>query len=454
MSVAPGFRAVVFALRDLPANDQRYLTEVAHALCWPPEREPALWDTPLLLVRQSDTPPVPGLRSDDAVAASGPSVLLLAMRLVLADALLWPELRFLGLDLHHEAPDYVLYAADPARWTAQSLADTLVAGGTSTARSTAALTSACWLIQRGLQTRGPRLPPVPGDRVPVLGLQVPLFGGRLTNLRDLRTPAERQRAPLRANAPGHVAAPALPSGAIAGHHQGRYALWLHIESITPGRAADPQSEEALIDLTLLRHDTSSGTTTQAALRLTARELSVLHDAETTELTPAALSDWLAELLPSCFLVAPTGDVVLIDWFHLDFELQPATTTPAELVVRSCGQPGCAATHGEDATTEDDSDEAADPALLEVAMWSLPVFADLLATADLTFSASGRYLLLESAVPLDGELTFFSALLDVSPPSGPHILRCDLRDDETPPTLVPGETFPARRGSEAAPGAVA
>ena len=111
MTVAPGFRAVVFALRDLPSRDQRYLTEVAHALRWPPEREPALWDTPLLLVRQSDTPPVPDLRSDDEVAASGPSVLLLGMRLVQADALQWPELRFLGLDLQREAPDYVLYAA-------------------------------------------------------------------------------------------------------------------------------------------------------------------------------------------------------------------------------------------------------------------------------------------------------------------------------------------------------
>ncbi|HRI53835.1 MAG TPA: hypothetical protein PLW65_27035, partial [Pseudomonadota bacterium] len=107
MTVAPGFRAVVFALRDLPPGDQRYIAEVAHALRWSPEREPALWDTPLLLGRQSDTPPVPGLRTDSEVAASGSAVLLLAMRLLLADALQWPELRFLGLDLHRDAPDYV-----------------------------------------------------------------------------------------------------------------------------------------------------------------------------------------------------------------------------------------------------------------------------------------------------------------------------------------------------------
>ena len=307
MTVAPGFRAVVFALRDLPSCDQRYLTEVAHALRWPPEREPALWDTPLLLVRQSDTPPVPDLRSDDEVAASGPSVLLLGMRLVQADALQWPELRFLGLDLQREAPDYVLYAADPTRWTPESLADSLTAGGTATAHgaATTAVTGASWHIQRGLQTRAARLPPVPGDRVPVLGLQVPMFGGRLGNLRDLRPMAERRRAPIGVVETRRTAAaptpPTLPAQSVAGHHQGRYALSLLIESITPGLQADPNGEEAQVELTLFRVDTSTRTAAKAALRLVARDLSVLQDAETAELTPAALSDWLAELLPSCFL---------------------------------------------------------------------------------------------------------------------------------------------------------
>lgn len=450
MTVAPGFRAVVFALRDLLPGDQRYITEVAHALRWSPEREPALWDTPLLLGRQSDTPPVPGLRTDSEVAASGSAVLLLAMRLLLADALQWPELRFLGLDLQRDDPDYVLYAADPERWTPESLAAALRGGGSPVA-GTAAVASASWQVQRGLQPRPERLPPVPGDRVPVLGLQVPLLGGRLANLRDLRPLAERRRLPvalagLREAAELAVAPEAVPAAALPGHHQGRYALFLLIDQSGPHgphEGAAPGSEEAQVALQLFRVDTATGTTAAAALRLLVRDLSVLDDAEAGELTPAAVSDWLAELLPSCFLVAPTGEVLLLDWFRLDLALEPEPQ--AALPLRSCGVPSVTA-------AEPAEEEAADPALLEPAMWSLPGLADLLAAADLTLSQSGRYLLLESTVPIDGELAHLSALLDTT---GPRLVLCDLGDEQPVAAVtVADDSFPVLRGAAAAPGAIA
>lgn len=458
-TVAPGFRAVVFALRDLLPGDKKYITDLAHALRWSPERESALWDTPLLLGRQSDTPPVPGLRTDAEVAASGPSVLLLAMRLLLADALLWPELRFLGLDLHKDRPDYVLYAADPERFTPESLADALTGGSAATGAT--AVTAASWHIQRGLQPRPERQPTVPGDRVPVLGVQVPLFGGRLANLRDLRPLAERRRAPL--DLPAEARAlhrdvhpgvhPGVPPGAMAGHHQDPYALFLLLELCG---LADPDCEEAQVELTLFQLDTRTGSTARTALQLRLRDLSVLHDAEGGQLSPAALSDWLAELLPSCFLAAPNGAVLIIDWFRLDLELGPALAPElasdparAEPALRLCGAPDL-----HPAVKELDG-EAVDPALLEPAVWSLPGLADLIAAADLTLSASGRYLLMESAAPLDGELLHLSVLLDLEAAPGPRLVRCDLLDEEAVlPAVAVGDVFPVLRGEHAAPGALA
>ena len=400
---------------------------------------------------------MPGLRTDSEVAASGPAVLLLAMRLLLADALQWPELRFLGLDLHRDAPDYVLYAADPGRWTPDSLAAALHGGG-APAAGTAAVASASWQVQRGLQPRPERLPPVPGDRVPVLGLQVPLLGGRLANLRDLRPLAERRRLPMTASGLGDAADPGaapseVPAAALPGHHQGRYALFLHVEQSgqsklpSPPESTDPGSEGAQVELQLFRVDTATATTTAAALRLAVRDLSVLADAEAGQLTPAVVSDWLAELLPSCFLVAPTGEVLLLDWFRLDLALEGEP--PAAFTLRSCGAPNTAA---EPAAAEAADPAPIDPTLIDPAMWSLSGLADLLAAADLTLSASGRYLLLESTVPIDGELAHLSALLDTT---SARLVRCDLGDEPDPAAAtVPGDPFPVLRGAAAAPGAIA
>lgn len=449
MTVAPGFRAVVFALRDLPPGDKKYIADLARALRWAPEREPALWDTPLLLGRQSDPPPVPGLRTDAEVAASGASVLLLAMRLLLADALQWPELRFLGIDLYKDAPDYLLFAADPERFTPESLADALTRGAAGA--GTTAATATGWQIQRGLQARPARLPPVPADRVPVLGLQVPMLGGQLTNLRDLRPLAERRRAPLALSGEPRVELPAgtpsVPPEAVAGHHQGAYSLFLLLEQCSP---AEPESAEAQVELMLYRVEATSATAVRLPVRLHVRDLSPLHDAEAGPLTPAVLSDWLTELLPSCFLVAPTGAVLLIDWFRLQLGLSAGSTGAApELPLQLCGPPDLLS------DAEETDGEALDPILLDPYLWSLPVLADRIAAAELTLSASGRYLLLESAAPLDGELVHLTALFDLHSSPGPRLLRCDLQDQEgslpVPPTA---DAFPVLRGEHAAPGAIA
>src|SRR5262249_29760924 len=155
-------------------------------------------------------------------------------------------------------------------------------------------------------------------------------------------------------------------------------------------------DEAHLRLTLFRVDAHAGSVARAALRLHARELGPLHDAECGQLTPAALSDWLTELLPSCFLVAPTGEVVLLDWFHLELAVHPEeSAAPAEFTLRTCGAPRFVE------KDEPESELATDFSLLDPALWSLPGFADLLAAADLTLSAAGRYLLVESTLPLDG-----------------------------------------------------
>src|SRR5207253_1274901 len=83
--------------------------------------------TPLVLTMDSAAAPAPGLHSDAELAGCGPSLLLLAMRLLLADAYNWPEQRFLsgGKEGDIEGAPYTLYAADPGRWTPESLAHEL-----------------------------------------------------------------------------------------------------------------------------------------------------------------------------------------------------------------------------------------------------------------------------------------------------------------------------------------
>jgi hypothetical protein len=282
----------------------------------------------------------------------------------------------------------------------------------------------------------------------VLGLQVPLFGGRLQDLRDLR----RQGDGLRADV-------GVPAAAVPGHHQGRYALYLQIEEETAevgptGPSGEATSDDAVVHVTLFRVDAQAGSLASAALRLLVRDLSIIQDAEAGPLTPAALSDWLTDLLPSCFLVAPTGEVLLVDWFRLDLMMRPElAAAPPAFDLRACGIPGVDA--GALAHTGAGEEEGVDLTLLDPATWSLPVFADLLAAADLTVSARGRYLILESSMPVDGELANLAALLDTAGPSGIRALVCDLVEEgAAAPAQVTDDVFPILRGERAAPGLIA
>lgn len=415
MTLAPGVRAVVFDLRDLPKEDARYLHRAAAALGLSLTNETTLFQTPLLLVRGDQAPPAPGLRGDAEVAVSGLSGLLLAMRLIEADVLSsnWPELRFLGLDPRSrttDCTDFALYAADPKTWTTQSLATAL--GKPNQAQSSV-------LLQCGLQPRAKRWPPCPGDRIPVLGYQVPMFGGHPeTNTRCLTASPQL---------PSALSSFQLPANLLISHQQGTRALFLqpeHLE-LTEG--------QAVIDLTLILTKTAAADKAQLTrqpLRLALSELSPIYDAEGSlqAVTLAVLRDWLEDLLPCCFLTTDTGSVLLLDWFQLGLQLLPhEASLPAEAAtIFALGSPQLVA------STDEGSD--AEPQLLSPQQWGLEHLADLLGTAELMISADAQTLSVESTLVQDDFEQSFSAVLDLTPPGGPQVLRASLY--ETPVAALP------------------
>src|SRR6202011_2092222 len=132
----------------------------------------------------------PGLNSDEELAGRGPSLMLLAMRLLLADAYHWPELGWLNGgppdlppvlidETARERSSYTLYAAEPSRWTQEALVSQL---------------GQHMQVRRGLGPHEGRPPVAQGDRVPVLGWQVPVLGRKdpVAQLRDLRPEEQRQ----------------------------------------------------------------------------------------------------------------------------------------------------------------------------------------------------------------------------------------------------------------------
>ena len=415
MTLAPGVRAVVFDLRDLPEEDALYLHRAAAALGLSLTNETTLFQTPLLLVRGDQAPPVPGLRGDAEVAVSGLSGLLLAMRLIEADVLSssWPELRFLGLDPRSrttDCTDFALYAADPKTWTTQSLAAAL--GRPNQAQSSA-------LLQCGLLPRAKRWPPCPGDRIPVLGFQVPMFGGHPeTNTRCLTA-----SPPL----PSALASLQLPADLLIGHQQGARALFLQLEHL------ELSDGQAAVDLTLLVATTPPQSAPQLSrqpLRLTLSELSTIYDAEGSQqaVTLAVLRDWLEDLLPCCFLTTDTGSILLLDWFQLGLQVLPQEAAqPAEAAtILALGSPQLVA------ATEEGSD--AEPQLLSPQQWGLERLADLLRTAELVVSTDAQTLTVESTLVQDDFEQSFSAVLDLTPPGGPQVLRASLY--ETPVAALP------------------
>ena len=415
MTLAPGVRAVVFDLRDLPEEDARYLHRAAAALGLSLTNETTLFQTPLVLVRGDQAPPVPGLRGDAEVAVSGLSGLLLAMRLIEADVLSsnWPELRFLGLDPRSrttDCTDFALYAADPKTWTTQSLATAL--GKPNQAQSSV-------LLQCGLLPRAKRWPPCPGDRIPVLGYQVPMFGGHPeTNTRCLTASPQL---------PSALSNLQFPANLLNSHQQGTRALFLQLEHL------ELIEGQAVIDLTLILTTTAAADKAQLTrqpLRLALSELSPIYDAEGSlqAVTLAVLRDWLEDLLPCCFLTTDTGSILLLDWFQLGLQFLPhEASLPAEAAtILALGSPQLVA------STDEGSD--AEPQLLSPQQWGLEHLADLLRTAELLVSADAQTLSVESTLVQDDFEQSFSAVLDLTPPGGPQVLRASLY--ETPVAALP------------------
>ena len=85
-----------------------------------------------------------------------------------------------------------------------------------------------------------------------------------------------------------------------------------------------------------------------------------------------------------------------------------------------------------AATEEGSD--AEPQLLSPQQWGLERLADLLRTAELVVSADAQTLTVESTLVEDDFEQSFSAVLDLTPPGGPQVLRASLY--ETPVAALP------------------
>ncbi|MFO0576035.1 MAG: hypothetical protein U1A78_18700 [Polyangia bacterium] len=419
MTKGPGSRAVVFALRDLPAADQQYIAAAASALGIPLAADTRLWDTPLLLTRLGHAPPVPGLRGDDELRAQGLSPLLLALRLLTVDALFWPELRFLGLDPRSDALDYIVYAADPQRWTVDSLVQALQPAAEGDRRGGARYGIGACHVQRGLGERPPRLPPCPGDRVPVLGWQVPLLGGRLANLIDLREPGMKQ----------HKAGDfVVHAGMQPGHAQGCYALFLQLRGVSGLRA----------ELELLRTDRQSGTMWSGTLDVELGEEGLERLAASCGLSEhelrsddEELATWLELVLPRCLLCAPAGELLLVDLFGLDLSASPLRGTTPAPPLRICGRPALYEHPPLAALPEapDPTDLLLDPHLLDPSLWPLDVLADAIDLQSAWVSPSGRLLRLHLAGWHDGEPLSGVVLLDLNASAGTGLLASLLDDDE-------------------------
>lgn len=413
MDTSPGFRAVVFALRDLPAPDQQYIADVSRALSVPAAPDALLWNTPLLLTRLSCAPPVPGLRGDAEFSAAGLSPLFIALRLLTVDALQWPELRFLGLDLRRDAPDFALYAADPKRWTVESLVRELSPGSARTSASPGVGTAH---VQSGLGPRPHRPPPSPGDRVPILGWQVPVFGGRLKNLIDLRDPAERALK---------IGDLEIPRGMRPGHQQGRYALFLRV-----ARARGLRVEVELVRADLQEHTLFTGTLTlelgdEGLYRLAAS--SGLPEEE-LRTDGAELATWMDMLLAGCLLCAPSGELLLVDLFGLSLSpIALRSEQPAPLL-RMCSRPLAPPPAAEQAHLPP-GELLLDPHLLDPSLWPLDVLADALDMESAWVSPNGRLVRLHLDGRHDGEPLLGVVLLDTQAAHGTELVASLLDEEE-------------------------
>lgn len=347
MMSGPALRAVVFDLEDLPAGDRRHILDVASRLRLPLDER--CFRTPLVLTRAEEAPPAPGLRDDVALADGGPSLLLLAMRLLLADAYHWPEHDWLT-PVPTAATEYTLYAADPLRWDLESLAAVLGARGA---------------VQRGLQRRDGRPPVAAGDRVPLLGFQVPVLGSQ-GSVRDWRPPEAR---------PHRFGGVAVPLGLMPASATGRFGLFVQV---TAARRAGDQVEA---EVDLLRVDGACGEAVKISLSLGLSEPSALAEEED-------VLAGVSELMPGCALVTPRGEVLLLDLHRLGMRLLAREGTSR---TRVCGVVGAAGL----------ASEEEGPELLDPLLWEAPVLAGMLQSEETQVSADGGLVALRFTGARDG-----------------------------------------------------
>lgn len=376
--------AVVFTLADLPEGDRAQLHEVAGHLRLP--ADPGSDRIALVLLPGAAQVQIPGLLGDGDVARGGPSLLLLAMRLLLADLYSWPEARYVLGSANAQAADaeagYALYAADPDRFTVEELM--------------AALAPHCAEVRKGLLPRGPRPPAAPGDRVPVLGWQVPVLGSRepVARLRDLR-PAEQR--------PHRFCGQDLPLGVVPGGESGRHRLYLRVLSTAQ------RGERGHAEVEFLLGDSASGRLRTGRIGVVVRDLAHLGQLPDGPVDPEddeGLAEVLREVLPVCLQPMPGGDLVLCDLFGLGLSLGQEVPVGAdgggaalEVVPRVTASgvevralPGPCARGGEEEWAE----------LLDPALWGLSTLCALLAPEDVRVSEGGRYVALRLSGRRDGQ----------------------------------------------------
>ena len=134
-----------------------------------------------------------------------------------------------------------------------------------------------------------------------------------------------------------------------------------------------------------------------------------------------------------FLVAPTGEVLIVDWFRLDLTvLTDAGGGAGAETVRCAGaekRPGGGRRRWRGCL-------AADPTCGRCRAGRSDRGGGVYS------STSGRYLMMESAAPLDGEISYLSALLDLHASPGPHLFTAGRQDQAgSVPAAPTADPFP-------------
>lgn len=351
------YPCAVFTCLELPQADQAHLRAIAQRLGWSEDIEAAL-RAPLVLAPARPRLAQPGLLDEAQILRQGRPAQILAARLVLCDALEWPELRDAGLVGAGAPADLIVYTADPAVWTARALADALAKSGR-------------WQPRLGVTAR-PRLPRPACERVPVLGHEVPLFGARLTDasIRDLRAPED-----VRHRAEGTD----LPAGLRPAHEQGDRGLYLRVTT------ARIEGDTARVAVELTGTSPRPAEQFRGTLRLRLDALERIYDLEQwpAKLPPGALHAHLSELLPHCLLLTPDGGLLVFDLFGLGIHAVKLTDTdPSHSIpkLRLAAAP------------RPESDGAPDDApitdRLDPAGWPLDVLWDLIESAKTELGPEG------------------------------------------------------------------